>query len=142
MKYSTYALAFALLSTTPALAEDGSLIVQHQGNIPYVSGGVGREESDALEAAQRDYNLRITSADHRGHFYGNTHVIVRDAKAQTVLDLTGGPLFYAQMPKGRYVVEGSTEDGQTKTQKVNVSGTKPAIVHFSWSEKSMDITDQ
>ncbi len=142
MKYPTYALAFALLSTSPALAEDGTLIVQHQGNIPYVSGGVGVEESTALQAVQRDYNLRITSADHLGHFYGNTHVMVRDAKAQTLLDITGGPLFYAQMPKGRYVVEGATNNGQTKTQKVNITGTKPAIVHFSWPLDPNDLNPQ
>ncbi len=142
MKYSTYALAFVLLSTSPTLAQDGTLIAQHQGNIPYVLGGVGREESDALETAQRDYNLRITSADRMGHFYGNTHVIVRDSNAKTVLDMTGGPLFYAQMPKGRYVVEGATEDGQKKTQKVNITGAKPAIVHFSWPLNPDDLISQ
>lgn len=142
MKHSTYALAFALISTCPALADDGSVMVQHQGNIPYVSGGVGREESEALEAVQRDYNLRITSADSTGHFYGNTHVSVRDMQKKSVLDLTGGPLFYAQLPKGRYVVEGFTDNGHTKTQTVNITGVKPAIVHFSWPLNPNDFVSQ
>ena len=142
MKYSTYALAFVLFGNVSAFAEDAPLEVQHQGTIPYVSGGIGREESDAMEAAQRDYNLRITSADRSGHFYGNTHVVVQDTQAQTLLDITGGPFFYAQMPQGHYVVKGTTDDGQTNTQKVSIVGKKPAVVQFRWPQEQNDFTSQ
>jgi hypothetical protein len=115
--------------------------IQQQGNISFISGGVGLEESTALQAVEKDYNLRMTSADSVGHYYGETHVTVSDMQHNTLLDTTGGPLIYAQLPKGKYLVAGTTDDGQRKQQKITITGKKPVRVHFSW-KTSADVTNQ
>ncbi len=127
------AITAVALHVCPAWAEDNLPEVQQQGSISYVSGGVGLEESEALEAVQHNYNLRIMSADRGGHFSGDTHIVVSDPQRHEVLDTTGGPLFYANLPNGRYVVEGSSA-GQSKRQTVTIANGKAALVHFSWPQ--------
>ncbi len=138
MKHLSAALTLvAALNISPAQAADDVLEIQQQGNISYVSGGIGRDESNALEAVQKNYNFRITSADKSGHFYGNTRILVTDSQGASVLDVVGGPLIYANLPNGRYTVEGSSE-GQSKKQAFTISGKKPVTIHFSWTQNPYD----
>lgn len=123
----------AALHVTAAHAEDMAAVpVQRQGDVAYVSGGIGDEERTALKTMRSDYNLRVTSADNTGHFSGDTRLIVSDAQNNKVLDTSGGPLFYVNLPDGRYRVEAYNEDGSRKTQAVNISNGKTANVQFRW----------
>lgn len=105
--------------------------VRTQGDISYITGGVGDEETEAMKSERGDYNLQIMNSDTKGHFAGTRNILISDSKGNELLDADGGPLFYANLPKGRYVIE-SSSNSQTKKQKVNVSGNKPAVVHFVW----------
>ncbi len=106
------------------------LQVQQQNDVSYVSGGVGQEEIDALEAVKRNYNLRITSADKTGRYAGDVHIVITDRQNNIRLDAMGGPLFYANLPDGRYIVEGTSE-GLSHKQAVTISGGKPVSVRFN-----------
>ena len=49
------------------------------------------------------------------------------------LEAVAGPIFYAQLPAGSYVVEAASSEGQIKKQTVTVGkGSKPAALHFTW----------
>lgn len=133
ISYALIVTVVAALNIPPAHAQDSALEVQQQGNISYVSGGIGRDESNALEAVQKNYNLRITSADKSGHFYGNTRILVRNSQNDLLLDVVGGPLIYANLPNGRYSVEGFGE-GQSKKQAFVITGRKPVTIHFNWTQ--------
>ena len=130
-------VTLSALSASLAWAQDNPLEVQQQGNISYITGGIGKDESDALRAAQSNYNLRIMNADKSGHFSGNTRITISDLNHTMLLDAIGGPLFYANLPKGRYIVEGLAYD-QTKKQVVTIASGKPVRVRFVWPE---DISD-
>lgn len=139
-KYLPCALALgavAALQVFTAWAEDDVLEIQHQGTLSYVSGGIGSEESVALEIVQRNYNLRIMSSDKTGHYSSDIHIVVSDFDHNAILDTTGGPLFYTNLPNGSYVVEGFNK-GQSKKQVVTIVGGRPAHVHFIWRENSAD----
>lgn len=141
LPYVLFASAVIMLHAFPVRALSEAMpAMQQQGNISYVSGGVGQEESSALESVKHNYNLRITSADKTGHFFGDTHVVVSDMQQHALLDTTGGPLFYASMPNGRYVVEGFS-GGQSSKQTVTIASGKPASVHFSWNQEIADTTN-
>ena len=131
--YRSYiaALAVALaLTAGNALAQVPE--AHQQGDITYISGGIGSDETDAIEAVRGDYNLNVTSADKTGHFRGDTEIVISDMKHNVLLDVTAqGPLFYAELPKGRYIVEGISED-QSRKQTVRITDKKPVRVHFSW----------
>ncbi len=126
-------MAVAVLSSSPVWASDSVLEVYQQGNISYITGGIGQDESDALKAAEKDYNLRILNTDRTGHYSGDTRVVISDTKKNTLLDATSGPIFYANLPKGRYIVEGFDE-GLSKKQTVVITGAKSSRVHFVWPQ--------
>lgn len=130
-------VSLAACSASPVWADDNPLEVQQQGEISYVTGGIGKDESDALRATQTHYNLRIMNADKSGHFSGDTRVVISDLQHNALLDATSGPLFYANLPKGKYIVEGFANE-QTKKQVVTIASGKPARVRFVWPE---DISD-
>lgn len=126
-------VALAALSASPVWADDNPLEVQQQGGISYVTGGIGKDESDALRATQSNYNLRIMNADKSGHFSGDTRIVISDLQHNPLLDTTSGPLFYANLPKGKYIVEGYNQE-QTKKQVVTIANGKPAHIRFAWPE--------
>lgn len=131
-------LAFAAFSSAPARADDEALEVQQQGDISYISGGIGRDESDALQATQANYNLRIMNADRYGHFSGDTRIVISDSQHNVLLDATSGPLFYANLPKGRYIVEGFSQE-QSAKRVITIANGKAAHVRFVWPEDTNDI---
>ena len=52
---------------------------KHYGNIPYLSGGVGLDEREALNQMSRDYDLKLSFAVTGGNYLGDVAVEVRDA---------------------------------------------------------------
>ena len=105
--------------------------VQQQGELRFITGGIGEYERDALEKVKPQYNLHIMSADMDGAFAGDTHLVIADADGDIVLDADVGPIFYGLLPRGRYVVTASSE-GQMKKQTINIGAKKATRLHFSW----------
>lgn len=133
-------VALATVSAAPVWAQSNPLEVQQQGTIAYVTGGIGQDETDALIATQSSYNLRIMNADKSGHFSGDVRIVISDLKHNMLLDAISGPLFYVNLPKGRYVVEAYGQD-LIKKQTVSISSTKPARIRFVWPEDMSDATN-
>lgn len=136
-KYSMCALVVCGMAALNISVAQAGIEIQNQGNISYVTGGVGLDESDEMEAMRRSYNLRITSADKSGHFFGDTRIVVSDSRHHRLLDVTGGPLFYVNLPNGNYTVEGFT-GMQSKKQTVTIAGGKSVNIHFSWQQNFAD----
>lgn len=130
-------VALAAFSSAPVWADDDVLEIQQQGDISYVSGGIGQDESDALQATQRNYNLHVMNADKSGHFSGDTRIVISDSQHNPLLDATSGPLFYANLPKGKYIVEGFAGN-QSKKQVVTIAKGNPVRVHFTWLQDATD----
>ena len=133
-------IALTSSSAAPTWADDETLEVYEQNGISYVSGGIGKDESDALQSMQHNYNLRIMNADKAGHFSGDTRIVISDMKQVVLLDDNSGPLFYANLPKGRYVVEGFSQE-QSKRQTVVITGEKAAHVRFVWPQDADNINN-
>jgi hypothetical protein len=125
-------IVLAALSASTVLAQD-VLTVQKQGNVSFVAGGIGEEETEALKASKHLYNLRIMNTTKTGHYVGDPRIIVRDANQNVLLDAMGGPFLYANLPNGKYVVEGITPTQNVK-KTVTVSGNKAATLHFVWQQ--------
>ena len=116
--FSNHAFRYGLLAATVAVgcgvsafdAYAGPMPV-HRGQISYITGGIGEDEEDAMKAAAGDYNLLISNAEKDGEFTAGTNLVIRDAKGNEVLRARNtGPLFYAQLPPGRYVVDANYEE--------------------------------
>jgi hypothetical protein len=127
------ALSAAISMTTlPALAQtQDALEVHTQGDVRFISGGIGDAEMESLAAAKKDYNLYLMSANSAGEYTGDIHVLIRDAKNATVLETDGGPYIYVDLPTGSYTLEARYGE-QTKQHRVTLASGKPARVDFRW----------
>jgi hypothetical protein len=119
-------------------SSDEYLHVQTFENIPYVSGGVGVEERDQLKSMAADDNLALSFALKNGHYLGGADVLIKDGKGKELLIANSkGPLFFAKLPAGRYVVE-ATAMGKTITRAVNISANGQAHLFFAWAGSDHD----
>jgi hypothetical protein len=126
-------LVVAVATADPyGVATAKDLVIQQQGDVSYVSGGVG-EEKEALAAASRRFNLKVTMALASGHFVGDARVLIEDAHGRPVLDTTAdGPLLYAQLQPGTYTVHCSL-NGKEVRQTAHVGGSGQQAVSCTWS---------
>jgi hypothetical protein len=115
--------------------EDGAVLkgpqIKQENGISFVSGGVGREEVDALNHS-RDFNLKLTMAAPNGEFVVPSVLRIDDGHGATVLQTRpDGPVFLAKLPAGDYVVH-ATAEGQSQSRKVSVPASGQQAVEFTW----------
>ncbi|WP_029977657.1 hypothetical protein [Pseudomonas sp. H1h] len=106
---------------------------QQQNGINYLSGGIGLDESKAIQQTS-GYNLHMTySVGMQNEYAANVDVTIEKASGQPVLTLNqAGPLVYVQLPPGKYIVR-ATLNGQERRDVTDVgSGTARNLV-FHWS---------
>lgn len=110
--------------------------VRIQGGVPYLSGGIGAEESQALKAASARYSLVLTlTATEDGHdvFIADVPVTVQDWSGVTVLDvIAGGPYLLVDLPPGRYRIRATYKD-QPKSADANVAAGKTTRLSLAWT---------
>jgi len=107
---------------------------QQQNGINYLSGGIGLDESKAIQQAS-GYNLHMTfSVGAQDQYTADVDVVIQKSPGQTVLTLTQtGPLVYVQLPPGKYTVV-ATRNGETRRDVTDVgSGTARNLV-FHWND--------
>ncbi|SDX80146.1 hypothetical protein SAMN04515617_10715 [Collimonas sp. OK242] len=124
-------LAFAADATQSRLQPSTS------GVATYVSGGIGEDESTAIQQAAKNYSLTlefVIKATPKDEFTSDIQVKVSDAGRNTVLDtVSKGPFFLAQLPAGRYHLE-AIKSGQTKVRDVTIKPGSHQRIMFEWSE--------
>jgi hypothetical protein len=132
-KFLAYGLAAILLGSGPLTASaqnDG--VVQTQGNVSYVSGGVGTESLDRLNAIIGDFNLKLVFARVSGEYLSNVRVVIADAKARTILETTSeGPWLLAKLPAGKYRIT-ATVEGKEQKRQITTGAIKLTTVDFRW----------
>jgi hypothetical protein len=83
-----------------------------------VSGGVGIGERQAMMEQFKDYNLQLGFAQPDGAFLADVNVTIRDRAGNVVWSgTTNGPLLFARLEPGTYVVEADFE-GQSQKRTV------------------------
>lgn len=106
--------------------------VQQQGGVEFVSGGVGLDESRALQAARSRWPLSLRFTGRNAEFLADVHVQIVDAHGASVLDTTSrGPYMLVRVRPGRYTVHVS-HDGVNKASAVTVGSNGSARASFVW----------
>lgn len=110
---------------------------QHYGQVEYVTGGIGIDESTAFKEAMPRYALALTFAERLGEkaaYVSDVQVVVRDKQDNTLLNAdANGPYMLIQLPAGAYQVF-ATYQNKTLKKKVDVGATGSARAVFEWRD--------
>jgi len=129
--------AFCACLGSSAIAGDLTLpAVQSEGEISFVTGGVGMDDADAFRAAAHHYNLRITFASLSGEYYAGVRLTLRDAQGKTVIETTSdGPFVFFNVRPGKYVVTAENL-GQKVTRVTQVREKRGTELYIRWKSPS------
>ena len=109
--------------------------VQKNGTLEFISGGIGQDESRAIEKASRTWPLTLEFAakdQHRADFAADVNVVIRDAKGHALLQtVSTGPFVLARLSPGRYDVD-ATLGGKTLHEKVQVKAGQNFRAELMW----------
>ena len=110
---------------------------EYQG-IPYVSGGIGFEEREQLNAIGKNYNLKLVFAGKDGKWVSDINVEISDSSGKKVLNAASeGPWFFSKLPPGKYTVTVTMMEKMRKEMKkrVNIGKVqKQTTLYFHWDE--------
>jgi hypothetical protein len=107
--------------------------IQHQGDIAYVSGGVGSDESAALKSAAHRWPLAMRFTGPGGDYLADVHVrIVGPHDTEVLKTDSRGPYMLVKLPPGRYTVHAQYKD-EDQTREVKVAKAPGARADFHWN---------
>jgi hypothetical protein len=109
---------------------------QTQGDVTFVSGGVGGDERNAMQAIRADYNLSLLfSVQGSGEYLSDVKVSITDSKGNVFLEtVADGPMLLASLKPGHYTVTAEL-DGQVAHKKATVVGNKRTSLSFIWPKQ-------
>ncbi len=109
------------------------LEIQQQGDVSYVSGGVGQDESTALERMRSHWPLSMQFIGPSSDFLAGIHVRIVDAHNKEVLHADSqGPFMLVKLRPCQYTVHATYKNrDQTKTVSVSSNGATRAA--FYWN---------
>jgi hypothetical protein len=107
--------------------------IQHQGDVSYVSGGVGQDESKALERERSHWPLSMQFTGPGSDFLADVHVRIVDVHNNEVLHADSlGPFMLVKLRPGRYTVH-ATYKNRDQTKTVNIASTGSTQAAFYWN---------
>jgi hypothetical protein len=99
--------------------------------IEYMSGGVGMDEREEMEAMAKEFNVKAIFAEASGDYLANVMVTIAKASGEKVVDLTSdGPWLLAKLPPGQYSIT-AVYKGTAETQTID-AGQGLKSVLFVW----------
>ena len=102
------------------------------GGTTYLSGGVTKDEAQAMQSAAAQYNLRAVFIAHTGQYLADVPVSIKNQRGDIVFDgVSEGPMLWVGVPPGRYVVT-AQYSGQPMAQSVEVGNQTRSPVYFRW----------
>ncbi|WP_094782757.1 hypothetical protein [Paraburkholderia ribeironis] len=109
--------------------------IQQHGDVSYVSGGVGLDESKALQQAQSQWPLSLRFTGPSAEFLADVQVRLVDAHNAEVLNTASrGPYMLVRVHPGQYTVHARYKD-EEQTRSVTVPATGTAKSAFYWNMK-------
>jgi hypothetical protein len=136
--FAATTLVTSLMLAFPLLAADASALPaeETQGNVRFLSGGVGEDSVAAFKQAAAKYPLElqfVQKATPKDEFLAGVKVTIRDGSQKVILDTVAkGPFLLAALPAGKYQVEADS-NGVLKRQTVDIQAGKHERTVLVWT---------
>ena len=121
----------AAQSNDSAMMPTGMPAMRQAGDITYVTGGVGLDESHALRSAAPHWPLELLFAGPGSDYLSDVHVDVTNGSGSVFKATADGPFMLVKLPPGNYTVH-ATYKGDEKTQAIKV-GSEHQKASFRWT---------
>jgi len=96
-------------------------VVETEGGISYITGGVGDEELAAIKEQEANFNTRLLIRAKNGEYMGGVDVRFFDSNNVEILHVeNSGPYLYANLPLGVYNVELKSVKNELRKAKIKV----------------------
>ncbi len=134
-------VAALLISALGPACAATSLPPEHtQGDVSYLSGGVGHDEAMAMKAMASHYPLALEFIDATGHghqeYLAGVKVVISDQSGKTLLNtIANGPYLLARLPAGKYKVIAINDD-KSEQRMVTIKPNTEQRVVFQWKPTS------
>lgn len=125
---------FLLLLALPpaAVAQDEILAPGFANGIPYLSGGIGDEEREAIDRARNNYNIKLVLAETSGSYVSDVTLHITTVLGDPVISIpSAGPLVLLQLPPGTYLINAAYE-GRNAQKRFDVSDNLAQTVNVLW----------
>ncbi|MYN20651.1 carboxypeptidase regulatory-like domain-containing protein [Rugamonas sp. FT107W] len=131
MYLRSWVLIWALAAPGGAMAAE--LAPRTQNGIVYLSGGVGEDEQQAMQAARADYPVRLTfSTKGSGEYRADVALTILDRSGAVLATLVSpGPLCYLKLAPGSYRIVASVH-GKELSQALVVQPLSARELYFYW----------
>ncbi len=129
-----YLLPWLMLSFW-VFAEESLLQPKTQGEVSFVSGGVGGDERDVMHAIRKDYNLSLLfSLAGSGEYLSDVKVCIKDTAGNNLLEtVADGPMFFAKLKPGRYDVS-VEQNGHSIEKAINIDAKQRTSLSITWPQ--------
>lgn len=120
------------------LQKDPSLpTIKTHGQTEFISGGVGKDESEAMLRAGKEWPLALELAQNaqpRAEYISDVQVKITDTKGNVVLDAdSAGPYLLVKLPPGNYVLD-AVYNSVTLHRKLNLEAGSGKKISLIWPE--------
>jgi hypothetical protein len=129
---------FSMTFSTSSLAQEETAPlpqVQSQGQTEFITGGVGKDESDAIAQAAGAWPLMLElsqSAPPRAEFISDVQITIKDKSGNTVLDMTStGPYVLVRLPAGKYSLD-ATYGSKTLHRDISIQKGHSKRLSLMW----------
>ena len=113
----------------------GVPVAHMQGEVTYLSGGIGLTEANAIKHVAKNYPLElefVAKAKPRDEYLADVKVQIKDAHNKTMLNTTSdGPFLLAKMPVGKYTIS-ADHDGKIEHRQIVLAAKEHRRIVFEW----------
>ena len=100
----------------------------------YRSGGVGADERNQMMRQANQYDLALSFAARSGDYLSDVNIVITDEHGKEVLNTTtAGPLFYAELPPGRYDVKATYNNKTEELKGLQIDKGRRVARVFHWN---------
>ena len=110
---------------------------QDTGLFTYRTGGIGKQEAEAMKADAQHHPLSLLFTSRIGErdaYAADVEVIIENENGLTLLMTRGGPFLSADLPDGHYRVSARYQ-GVGQSRNFDIRAKKPVTLTFNWKDR-------